>query len=198
MAGGKAAESLRAEGFDGRVVIVGAEPVVPYERPPLSKDYLAGSSPREKAFLQPADWWAEHEIELLTGRRATAIDVAPHNLLQVAIYTDNAGKPGTKVVASDSQTAVEGWNTVALTTTLAANTKYWLLYNTNASSHELNELDNTALLRTAAARQPPPPPRTLRLWRFLRRLPLRRRRRQRSRPPPPPLLHRRASCPKHV
>ena len=76
MAGGKAAESLRAEGFDGRVVIVGAEPVVPYERPPLSKDYLAGSSPREKAFLQPADWWAEHEIELLTGRRATAIDVA--------------------------------------------------------------------------------------------------------------------------
>ncbi len=76
MAGGKAAETLRAEGFDGRVVIVAAEPVAPYERPPLSKGYLAGASPREEALLQPEAWWAEHGIELRTGRRATALDPA--------------------------------------------------------------------------------------------------------------------------
>ena len=53
LAGAKAAETLREEGFDGRVVLVGGERGAPYERPPLSKDYLRGESPAEKAFVHP-------------------------------------------------------------------------------------------------------------------------------------------------
>ena len=53
LAGAKAAETLREEGFEGRLVLIGAEPERPYERPPLTKDYLRGESPREKAFVHP-------------------------------------------------------------------------------------------------------------------------------------------------
>jgi 3-phenylpropionate/trans-cinnamate dioxygenase ferredoxin reductase component len=74
MAGAKAAETLRAEGFDGRLVLIGDEPDRPYERPPLSKDYLRGESPREQAYVHTAGFYAEHDIELRTSTRATAID----------------------------------------------------------------------------------------------------------------------------
>jgi 3-phenylpropionate/trans-cinnamate dioxygenase ferredoxin reductase subunit len=74
MAGGKAAETLREEGFDGRVVMVGAESHRPYERPPLSKDYLRGEG--GVAWLQEDEgWYAEHEVELRTGTVAQSIDV---------------------------------------------------------------------------------------------------------------------------
>ena len=53
LAGAKAAEELRTQGFDGRVVLIGAEPERPYERPPLTKDYLRGESEREKAYVHP-------------------------------------------------------------------------------------------------------------------------------------------------
>src|SRR4051794_4544032 len=75
MAGAKAAESLRAEGFDGRIVLVGNEPEAPYERPPLSKDYLRGESPREKSRVHAAGFYDDHRIELLAGVTATALDV---------------------------------------------------------------------------------------------------------------------------
>jgi 3-phenylpropionate/trans-cinnamate dioxygenase ferredoxin reductase subunit len=74
LAGGKAAETLREEGFTGRVVLVGEETEPPYERPPLSKGYLSGGEPREKAFLHEESWWTEHGIELMLGRRATMLD----------------------------------------------------------------------------------------------------------------------------
>jgi len=74
LAGAKAAEELRKQGFDGRVVLIGAEPERPYERPPLTKDYLRGESPREKAYVHPADFYAEQQIELLTTTTVTAID----------------------------------------------------------------------------------------------------------------------------
>ena len=51
LAGAKAAEALREEGFEGRIVLIGAEPDRPYERPPLSKEFIRGQSPREKAFV---------------------------------------------------------------------------------------------------------------------------------------------------
>ena len=74
MAGGKAAETLREEGFDGRVVMVGAEAHRPYERPPLSKDYLRGEG--GVAWLQEDEgWYAEHEVELRTGTVVESIDV---------------------------------------------------------------------------------------------------------------------------
>ena len=76
LAGAKAAEELRGRGFDGQIVLVGDESVRPYERPPLSKDYLRGESKREKVFVHPEGFYEEQEIELLTDRRATAIDLA--------------------------------------------------------------------------------------------------------------------------
>jgi 3-phenylpropionate/trans-cinnamate dioxygenase ferredoxin reductase component len=76
MAGGKAAETLREEGFDGRIVLLGAESERPYERPPLSKDYLRGESERNAIFLQEdPGWYAEHDVELRTETAVEALDV---------------------------------------------------------------------------------------------------------------------------
>src|SRR3954453_11660770 len=74
LAGAKAAETLREEGFDGRLVLIGAEPERPYERPPLTKDYLRSESPREKAYVHPEAFYREHDIELITDTVVTALD----------------------------------------------------------------------------------------------------------------------------
>jgi len=66
LAGAKAAEALREEGFDGRIVLIGDEAEQPYERPPLSKDYLRGESPRESARVHPDGFYVDNEIELRT------------------------------------------------------------------------------------------------------------------------------------
>jgi 3-phenylpropionate/trans-cinnamate dioxygenase ferredoxin reductase component len=76
LAGAKAAETLRAEGFDGRVVLVGTEEERPYERPPLSKDYLRGEVGREKVYVHDEGFYAEHDIELRLGRTAVRLDTA--------------------------------------------------------------------------------------------------------------------------
>jgi 3-phenylpropionate/trans-cinnamate dioxygenase ferredoxin reductase subunit len=80
MAGGKAALTLREEGFDGRVVLVGAERHAPYERPPLSKDYLRGESEAGQALIEPAEGYGEKGIELLAGTEAVALDTEAHRL----------------------------------------------------------------------------------------------------------------------
>ena len=72
-AGGRAAEALREEGFGGRLIMFGEEPERPYERPPLSKDYLRGDL-EEAPHLHRESFYAEHEIELETSARVTAID----------------------------------------------------------------------------------------------------------------------------
>jgi 3-phenylpropionate/trans-cinnamate dioxygenase ferredoxin reductase component len=80
MAGGKAAETLREEGFDGRIVLVGAEPHRPYERPPLSKDYLRGES--GMAWLQEDEgWYASNEVELRTSTVAESIDAGERTVV---------------------------------------------------------------------------------------------------------------------
>jgi 3-phenylpropionate/trans-cinnamate dioxygenase ferredoxin reductase component len=66
LAGAKGAEELRERGFDGRVVLIGAEPERPYERPPLTKDYLRAEAERDKAYVHPEAWYAAHEVDLLT------------------------------------------------------------------------------------------------------------------------------------
>jgi 3-phenylpropionate/trans-cinnamate dioxygenase ferredoxin reductase subunit len=76
LAGARAAQALREEGFDGRVVLFGAEPDVPYERPPLSKGYLLGKDERESVFVHPEPWYGEHEVDLRRGVTVTAIDRA--------------------------------------------------------------------------------------------------------------------------
>jgi 3-phenylpropionate/trans-cinnamate dioxygenase ferredoxin reductase subunit len=76
LAGGGAAAALRQEGFDGGVVLVGAEPQPPYERPPLSKEYLRGESSFERALVQPPGFYDENGIETRFGDRATRVDAA--------------------------------------------------------------------------------------------------------------------------
>jgi 3-phenylpropionate/trans-cinnamate dioxygenase ferredoxin reductase subunit len=80
LAGAKAAETLRAEGFDGRVVLVAGEGELPYERPPLSKGYLLGKADRESPRVHASDWYAEQDVDLRTGVRASRLDPAAHRL----------------------------------------------------------------------------------------------------------------------
>lgn len=74
LAGAKAAETLREEGFEGPVVLVGEEPVRPYERPPLSKAYLRGEVGFDDAAVHPEGFYADHQIELLTSTTVASID----------------------------------------------------------------------------------------------------------------------------
>jgi 3-phenylpropionate/trans-cinnamate dioxygenase ferredoxin reductase component len=72
--GGAAAVTLRQDGFDGRIVLIGAENHPPYERPPLSKDYLRGETTAEKVLFQTHDWYDENDVELMLGTTAARID----------------------------------------------------------------------------------------------------------------------------
>ena len=76
LAGAKAAESARSHGFDGRLVLIGDEPAVPYERPPLSKAVLRGEAAPESTHVHDDDFYDTNSIELLPGRTAEALDVA--------------------------------------------------------------------------------------------------------------------------
>jgi 3-phenylpropionate/trans-cinnamate dioxygenase ferredoxin reductase subunit len=74
LAGAKAAQTLREEGFDGPVVLFGEESERPYERPPLSKSYLMGNSGRDEVYVHPPQWYAEHDVDLRLGSAVTGID----------------------------------------------------------------------------------------------------------------------------
>lgn len=95
-AGAALAARLRADGFEGRVTLYGAEPVPPYQRPPLSKAYLLGEIGVERLFLRPESFYAERSIELRLGAPVTAIDAQARTLV--------AGG------------ASEGWDHLVLTT----------------------------------------------------------------------------------
>ena len=79
-AGAQAAIALRQRKFAGSIAIVGDEPELPYERPPLSKDYLAGDKPFERILIRPAAFWAERDVTMLPGRTVTAVDPAAHSV----------------------------------------------------------------------------------------------------------------------
>jgi 3-phenylpropionate/trans-cinnamate dioxygenase ferredoxin reductase component len=74
LAGARAVTALREEGHDGPITLVGAEPHLPYERPPLSKGYLMGKDELDVVFVHPEAWYAEHDVTLRLRTRATAID----------------------------------------------------------------------------------------------------------------------------
>ena len=80
LAGAKAAEALREQGYAGALTLVGAEDELPYQRPPLSKGYLAGTEPWEKALVLTREWYDAHDVELRLGVRADAIDPATHEV----------------------------------------------------------------------------------------------------------------------
>lgn len=74
LAAGKAAEALREHGHSGPLIIIGDEHEKPYIRPPLSKGYLLGKEERDSIFVHPDDWYREHDVDLLLGTRARAVD----------------------------------------------------------------------------------------------------------------------------
>ncbi|BBY94599.1 pyridine nucleotide-disulfide oxidoreductase [Mycobacterium gallinarum] len=80
LAGAKAAEALRSNRFDGKVILIGDETYRPYDRPPLSKGYLLGSTEREKIYIHPAQWHLENDIDLRLGTRVTEIDCVSHKV----------------------------------------------------------------------------------------------------------------------
>ena len=80
LAGAKAAEALRTNGFGGKVILIGDEAERPYDRPPLSKGYLLGTTEREKIYIHPAQWHLEHDIDLRLGTRVTEIDCTAHEV----------------------------------------------------------------------------------------------------------------------
>jgi 3-phenylpropionate/trans-cinnamate dioxygenase ferredoxin reductase subunit len=81
LAGAKAAETLREEGFDGRIALIGAEHERPYERPPLSKDYLRGEAERETIYVHSEGFYKDQGIELRTGLSAVELDVKQRELV---------------------------------------------------------------------------------------------------------------------
>jgi 3-phenylpropionate/trans-cinnamate dioxygenase ferredoxin reductase subunit len=80
LAAGTAVRELREQGYDGPLVLFAAESHPPYERPPLSKDYLLGRQPAEKAFVNDASWYADHDVDLRQGSAVDAVDPAAHTL----------------------------------------------------------------------------------------------------------------------
>lgn len=74
--GAQAAITLRQQGFDGTILMIGREPELPYERPPLSKDYLSGEKPFERILLRPEAYWTEHRVAMRLGAEVTAVDPA--------------------------------------------------------------------------------------------------------------------------
>ena len=91
LAGAKAVEELREQGYGGDLTLVGAEHHTPYERPPLSKGLLLGTDAPDAPFVHEARWYAEHGVELVTGSPATALDLAGHT---VTSGTDRSRRTG--------------------------------------------------------------------------------------------------------
>jgi 3-phenylpropionate/trans-cinnamate dioxygenase ferredoxin reductase subunit len=81
LAGAKTAEALRAQGYDGAVVLVAGESHHPYERPPLSKGYLGGKDERASFKALPDDWYARNSVDLRQGTRASAVDFVAHQVV---------------------------------------------------------------------------------------------------------------------
>jgi 3-phenylpropionate/trans-cinnamate dioxygenase ferredoxin reductase subunit len=73
-AGAQAAIALRQNKFEGSIAVIGDEPELPYERPPLSKEYFAGDKPFERILIRPAAFWGERKVEMLLGRRVATVD----------------------------------------------------------------------------------------------------------------------------
>src|ERR1700744_5859643 len=113
LAGAKAAETLRTEGFDGDIVLFGSEPERPYERPPLAKGYLLGKDERDSVFVHPADWYPEHDVDLRTGVTVAMIDPAAHLVTfdggtvgydKLLLATGAAGRPPGRARAGPGDT----------------------------------------------------------------------------------------------
>jgi len=99
-AGSAAAEMLRREGYYGRVTMIGRDEFLPYDRPNLSKDYLAGNAPEEWILLRPPEFYREHKIETLTNTTVTAIDAKSK---QVTLSDDRSLGYGALLLATGAE-----------------------------------------------------------------------------------------------
>ncbi len=95
--GAQAAIALRQQGFAGSIAVLGEEPQLPYERPPLSKEFLAGEKAFERMLIRPEAFWAERDVAMLTGRRIEAVDAARKQVIDTA---GNATGYGTLIWAT--------------------------------------------------------------------------------------------------
>ena len=80
LAGARTVEALREAGYEGGVTLFAAEPHLPYDRPPLSKGFLQGETPREEIVLHPQEWYDEQHVDLRVGTAVTAVDAAAHEV----------------------------------------------------------------------------------------------------------------------
>ncbi len=94
LAGAKTAEALRAQGYAGAITLIGDEPHLPYERPPLSKDYLQGKAERGTVFVHPEQWYADNSVSVLRSTHATAI----HRTSSTVALGDGTELPYDKLV----------------------------------------------------------------------------------------------------
>ncbi|MDQ1561289.1 MAG: hypothetical protein QOE85_630 [Actinomycetota bacterium] len=104
LAGVSAAEELRKQGFDGRIVMFGREARHPYIRPPLSKDFLAGKEEADKAFVHPESWYEENSIELELGAEVTSINRNEHTVTVRGEQVDTEPISYTKLLIATGST----------------------------------------------------------------------------------------------
>jgi 3-phenylpropionate/trans-cinnamate dioxygenase ferredoxin reductase subunit len=142
LAGAKAAETLRAEGFDGEIILFGAERELPYERPPLSKGYLLGKAERGSAFVHLAEWYAEQNIDLRTGVTVAAIDRAAHT---VSFRGDDPPRPPRQDAGGDGTVSYDK----LLLTTGASPRRLNIPGATLDGVHYLRELPDSDRLKEA-------------------------------------------------
>lgn len=90
--GAQAAIMLRQQKFEGTIAMIGDEPEIPYERPPLSKEYFAGEKPFERILIRPAKFWEEREIAMLLGKQVTSVDPENHTVTTANGETIGYGK----------------------------------------------------------------------------------------------------------
>ena len=90
--GAQAAIALRQRKFEGTIAMIGEEPEIPYERPPLSKEYFSGEKPFERILIRPAAFWEEREIAMLTGQRVVSVDPVAHTVATEAGETIGYGE----------------------------------------------------------------------------------------------------------
>ncbi|MFY8195992.1 MAG: FAD-dependent oxidoreductase, partial [Novosphingobium sp.] len=76
--GAQAAIALRQNGFEGRILVIGREPEIPYERPPLSKEYLARDKTFDRICIRPAQCWEDKAVEMKLGAEVVSLDPAAH------------------------------------------------------------------------------------------------------------------------
>lgn len=110
LAGATAAETLRSEGFEGRIRLFSGEAHAPYIRPPLSKEYLKGDAERDSIFVQKPEWYAEQRVELEQGVFVQSIDTDAHTVTLADDRTENYDRLLLATGASSRHLAIDGAN----------------------------------------------------------------------------------------